>query len=224
MRPASVIAPDIRHAVPQSVTVIMSAEDKECLFSPCNDQGALQTFKTVAVQKIVATSKAKRDELYKPLSETEIVFAHKSCYCKKNTSKRGNNEQKKRKYALVHTVVSKRLLKSQCIEFVFKRDCMLCGNVCKMKDINNAHRWVQVRQCKSVNRGSATTVKQQLENLCDEREDLWGNEVTARLSGVIDLHAADAQYHVPSYNRFRIVSVTRPAIMETLEEALRSVL
>ena len=43
----------------------MSAEDRECLFSPCNDQGALQTCKTMAVQKIVATSKAKRDELYK---------------------------------------------------------------------------------------------------------------------------------------------------------------
>ena len=84
----------------------MSAEDRECLFSPCNDQGALQTFNTVAVQKIVATSTAKRDELYKTLSETEI-FAHKSCYCK-YTSKSRNNEQKKRKDALAHTVVSKR--------------------------------------------------------------------------------------------------------------------
>ena len=93
-----------------------------------------------------------------------------------------------------------------------------------MKDYNNRHRWVQVRQCKTVNRGSAITFKQQLENLCDEREDLWGNEVTARLSGIIDIHAADAQYHVPSYNRFRIVSVTRPSITETLQEALRSVL
>ena len=45
-----------------------------------------------------------------------------------------------------------------------------------------------------------------------------------RLSGVTDRHAADAQYHVPSYNRFRIVSVTRPSITEPLEEALRSVL
>ena len=191
--------------------MIMSAEDRECLFSPCNDQGALQTFKTVAVQKIVATSKAKRDELYKTLSETEICFAHKSCY-----SKSRNNERKKRKYALAHTVVSKRLLKSQCSDFVSKRDCMLCGNVCKMKDSNNPHRWVQVRQCKTVNRGSAIPVKQQLENLCDEREDLWGNEVAARLSGVIGLHAADAQYHAPCYNR--------PSITEPLEEALRSVL
>ena len=107
------------HVVPQSVTVIMSAEDRECLFSPCNDQGALHTFKTVAVQKIVATSKAKRDELYKTLSETEIIFAHKSCYCK-YTSKSRNNEQTKRKDALAHTVVSKfskRLLKSSVVTF-----------------------------------------------------------------------------------------------------------
>ena len=83
----------------------LSAEDRECLFSLCNDQGALQTFKTVAVQKIVATSKAKRDELYKTLSETDIFFAHKSCY-----SKSRNNERKRKKYALAHTVVSKRLL------------------------------------------------------------------------------------------------------------------
>ena len=64
--------------------------------------------------------------------------------------------------------MSKRLLKSQCSDFVFKRDCLLCGNVCKMNDSNNPHRWVQFRQCKTVNRGSAITFKQQLENLCDE--------------------------------------------------------
>ena len=73
--------------MPQDVTVIMSAEDRECLFSPCNEQGALHTFNTVAVQKIVATSKAKRDELYKTLSETEM-FAHKSCYQRVYISKR----------------------------------------------------------------------------------------------------------------------------------------
>ena len=43
-----------------------------------------------------------------------------------------------------------------------------------------------------------------------------GNEVAARLCRVIDLHAADAQYHVPCYNR--------PSIMEPLEDALRCVL
>ena len=66
-----------------------------------------------------------------------------------------------------------------------------------MKDSKNPHRWVEVRQCKTVNRGTAITFKQQLENLCDEREDLWGNEVAARLSRVIDMHAADGQYMSP---------------------------
>ena len=67
-----------------------------------------------------------------------------------------------------------------------------------------------------MNRGSVITFKQQLNNLYDEREDQWGNEVAARLSGVIDIHAADAQYHVPCHNR--------PLITEPLEDALRSVL
>jgi len=81
---------------------------------------------------------------------------------------------------------------------------------------------VEVRQCKTVDRGSAITFKQQLENLCDERQDQWANEVTARLSGVIDLPAADAQYHVHCYNRFRVVPVNHPSIMAPVEEALRS--
>ena len=105
----------------------------------------------MAVQKIVATNKATRDELY----NTEM-FAHKSCYCK-YTSKSRNNEQKKGKDALAHTFVSKKRLKSQCSDFVFKRDCMLCGNVCKMKDRKNPHRWVEIRHCKTVNRGSGNS-------------------------------------------------------------------
>ena len=96
----------------------MSAEDRDC-----NGQGALSTFKTVAVQKLVTTSKEKRDELYKTLSETEI-FAQKSCYCKYTSTNR-NNEQKKRKGALAHTVVSKRLLQSQCSDFVFFVCCVV---------------------------------------------------------------------------------------------------
>ena len=111
--------------------------------------------------------------------------------------------------------MSKRLLKSQFSDFSFKRDCLLCVNVCKMKDSKNPHRWVEVRQCKTVTSGSAIPFKQQLESIYAEREDQWGNEVAVRLSGVIELHSADAQYHVPCYNR--------PSITEPLEEALRSI-
>ena len=168
----------------------------------------------MTVQKVVATCKAKRDELYKTLSETEM-FADKSCYCK-YTSKSRNNEQNKRNDALAHTVVSKILLKSQCSDLCLSDTVCCVVKVCKTKDSKNPHRWVEVRQCETVNRGSAITFKQQLENLYDERADQWGNEVAAILSGVIDLHAADAQYHASCYNP--------PSITEPLEEALMSVL
>ena len=100
----------------------MAVEDRECLFSPGNDQENIQTFKAVAVQKIVATNKAKR------VNHTKLkclLTRHATV----NIRQRRNNEQKKGKDALAHTVVCKRLLKSQCSDFMFKRDSLLCGNV-----------------------------------------------------------------------------------------------
>ena len=198
------------------------AANEDCLFNPCTGKGALQTLKFVAVQKIIATSKAKRDELHKSITSEEIV-AHKSCYCS-YTSKSRNNESQKRKSLQVEPGTSNRLLKSQKkSDFIFKRDCILCGCECKPKDKKNPGRWVPVKQCRTVDRGSNITFKQQSENICDERQDQWSNEVMVRLCGIIDLHAADAQYHVPCYNRFCAIPV-KPITMEPDEEALRSVI
>ena len=200
----------------------MSAEGDTCLFGPCNASGALQTFKTVAVQKIIATSKVKKDELYKTMSGSDIL-AHKSCYCS-YTSKSRNIELAKRKSTLIDHGVPKRLLKSQCSDFVFKRDCLLCGEECKPKDSKNPHSWVQVRQCTTVDRPGNITFQQQLENICEDRQDQWANEVAVRLCGVFDLHASDAQYHVCCYDKFRVIPLSRPSMMTaSLEEALRSV-
>ena len=104
------------YTYPQAVTLIMSAEGEKCLLSQCHASGALQTFKTVAVQKIVATSKVKHDELYKTLSGSYIL-AHKSCCCS-YTSRSRKNEQGKKTSTLTDTGVPKRLLKSQCSDFV----------------------------------------------------------------------------------------------------------
>ena len=126
-------------------------------------------------------------------------------------------------FTLTDTGVSKRLLKSQCSDFDFMRVCLLCGNECKPKDSKNPHSWVQVRQCTTVDRSSDITFKQHLENLCDETQDQWANEVAVRFNGVFDLPAAEAQYHVPCYNIFRVVPVSRPSTMAPVGEALRSV-
>ena len=175
----------------------------------------------MAVQKIVATSKVKHDKLYRILSRSDIL-AHKSCYCS-YTAMSKNNKEGTRKSTLTTTAISKRLLKSHCSDFVLKRDCLLCGNECKPKDSKNPHRWVQVRQCASINRVSDITFKQHLEHICDERQDQLANEVAAQLSGVIDLPAADEQHHIPCYNNVRVVPVSRPSMMAPEVEAMGSV-
>ena len=72
----------------------------------------------------------------------------------------------------------KRQLKSNARDFVFKRDCLLCGQVCVPKDHKNPHRWVRVNQCRTVDRGDGVlTFREQLEYTCKERGDGWSSEV-----------------------------------------------
>ena len=200
----------------------MAAADDKCLFSPCSGKGKLQTFKSVTVQKIISTSKTKCDELFTTLSSSEIL-AHKSCYCS-YTSKSRNAEQKKRKGALPHTGASKQMLKSHFGDFQFKRDCLFCGKECLPKDPKNPSRWVLVRQCTTADRGGGISFKHQIENTCDERQDQWAQEVALRISGVIDLHAADAQYHMHCYDRFCAVPKKPPFATMPMEEAMKSVI
>lgn len=51
----------------------MSVAGKKCLFSLCNVSRSLQIFKTVAVQKIIAISEVKQDELHKTLSWSDVI-------------------------------------------------------------------------------------------------------------------------------------------------------
>ena len=115
---------------------------------------------------------------------------------------------------------------SNARDFVFKRDCLLCGQVCVPKDHKNPHRWVRVNHCRAVDRGDGVlTFREQLEYTCKERGDGWSSEVSLRLSGVSgDLHASDAQYHAHCYNKFRKTATAmsrQPCKHE--EEALRAI-
>ena len=53
----------ISPAVPPSIAIVLATGEGKCLFSQCNAKGALQAFKTMAMQKIAATSKIKHDQL-----------------------------------------------------------------------------------------------------------------------------------------------------------------
>ena len=82
---------------------------------------------------------------------------------------------------------------------------------------------MQVRQCTTLERYGDITFKQHVVNICDERQDQWAQKVAARVSGVIDLPAAAAQYHALCYDKFRKVRMSSPSIVSPEEEALRSV-
>lgn len=144
------------------------------------------------MSKIVASSKEKDDGMYNSLLLD--VQAHKSCYCNYTSKSRYCKFAKRNAAAESWDAGGKRQLKSNARDFVFKRDCLLCGQVCVPKDHKNPHRWVRVNQCRTVDRGDGVlTFREQLEYTCKERGDGWSSEVSLRLSGVSgDLHASDA--------------------------------
>ena len=131
----------------------MSADNRKgtCFFAPCNGKGTLTTFKACAVNKIITASKEKGDGMYNALSAD--IQAHKSCYCSYTSKSRYFKAAKRKSETETDDRCSKRQLKSGTKDFVFKRDCLLCGELCASKDKKNPQRWVQVRQCRTVDWG-----------------------------------------------------------------------
>ena len=73
-------------------------------------------------------------------------------------------------------------LRSQHTPFSFQTQCFYCAQTVKHNDPN-------VYNCRTLG------LKQKVMDKCDSRNDDWSNEIKVRLSGIIDLHAADAVYH-----------------------------
>ena len=115
---------------------------KTCLFSPCNGKGQLTSFKANAVSQIVASSREKGDDMYSSLLLE--VQAHNYCYCNYMSNSRYIKFAKRNAAAESSDPGGKRQLKSNVRDFVFKRDCLLCGQMCVKKDPKNPHRWVRV--------------------------------------------------------------------------------
>ena len=87
------------------------------------------------MSKIVASSKEKDDGMYNSLLID--VQAHKSCYCNYTSKSRYFKFAKRNTAAECWDAGGKRQLKSNARDFVFKRDCLLCGQVCVPKDHKN---------------------------------------------------------------------------------------
>ena len=77
--------------------------------------------------------------------------------------------------------------RSQQQEFNFKKQCILCGEVCLEKDSRHPERWDKACQCETNDIPGQLTFKQQLLDIGEGRGDEWARDVELRLAGVSDL-------------------------------------
>ena len=78
--------------------------------------------------------------------------------------------------------------------FAFPEHCLFCGLPAKCKRKRTDYDVFQVR---------TTEFKDNLLQVCINRDDEWSTEVSSRLAMVHDLHAADTVYHHQCSNNFR---------------------
>ncbi|XP_053382144.1 uncharacterized protein LOC123547537 [Mercenaria mercenaria] len=80
--------------------------------------------------------------------------------------------------------------RSSCTTFDFKSNCFFCTHKCN-------------KICSEVHRVEQFYFTATIKELCNIRNDSWGNEVHARLVSVLDLQAAEAIYHQVCNVNFR---------------------
>lgn len=191
---------------------------KKCLFAPCS--GKDSDFK-ISGSKGIATLLNKSSELgdtaiHETLSNiiatdgasSASVLCHKSCYssytsCSRNVSKRKSDS--------FQSQPGKRIIRSQLSAFEYSKQCLFCGLICEEKDSKNPNRWNPVKKCQTLDRSGLPSFKDVILSKCDERQDDWAEVVKLRVNGIMDLPAADAQYHSKCYNAFRKVPIDSSA-------------
>ena len=115
-----------------------------------------------------------------------------------------------------------RIRRSLVMAFDFKKQGLFCGTACKRdRDPKHPDRLDRVIQCERTGLKESTPFKTVVLQYCTDRNDVWSREVNLRCSGVHDLAAAEAQYHVRCYDEFRKVPAipdqSRPLIDEAMQ-------
>ena len=115
------------------------------------------------------------------------------------------------------TVHNKRCCRSTSPKFIFKEQCVFCGDLCIMDyDTKHPSRWHRVVLCRTADRGGKETFKQVILNVCDLRNDEWASHVKVRIQGAVsNLHAGDARYHEDCKSSFMAPHSVRAAASST---------
>jgi len=165
----------------------------ECLLKPCRDKGGeLIPLTRKAVEKIVQCSGIRKDGVKEMFMQDASLRVHSKC---------------RLTYILRPTPPKQEaapLAKVPRQSFDFKTLCFLCGRKC-----------VDVSKCRNPARERWSLVQklELIENIRTEannRRDKWGDEVSVRLSQVIDLVSSDGRYHRYCYQRFQKLGSSQP--------------
>ena len=174
--------------------------DQNCIFQfkyDCKHLGnCAQNKDSKRIENIIRASKIYKDDLHTTLehqlsSNAELkVSYHRNCVSR-YTSKTNYT------YSLKKTdeLPVKRLRKS-LPQFDFLQHCLYCGEKCSLeKDPKHPKRWKEAYLCRStISTEDNQSYKQYILKICQERGDIWGNDVQTRVEGAVaDLHAVEAR-------------------------------
>ncbi len=155
------------------------------------------------IKSIIAASKERGDELHTDLEvalerdNNHTITCHRNCvstYCSKLKIQR---LLKSRARSSSEPPPAKRTRRKTSTEFSFQTHCIFCGEECiEEKDPKHPNRWRAVSRCRTVESLNKKSLREAILHACQERNDVWAEEVELRIQGAFsDLHAADARYH-----------------------------
>lgn len=164
----------------------------ECVLRPCKDKGGeLITLTRKAVDKIIQCSEIRKDGVKDKFQQNDSLQVHSKC--RQTYILRPKPSQQEEPPA-----------KLPRESFDFKSSCFLCGRKCI--DISKCRnpaqeRWSLVQKLELI---------ESIRTEANNRHDKWGDEVSVRLSQVIDLVSADGRYHWHCYQTFQKPGSSRP--------------
>jgi len=98
----------------------------------------------------------------------------------------------------------KRAKQSDTTKFSFLQHCIYCEEECEVKKKpKHPARWKPAYVCTRYATVRKKSLKLEIFEKCDERNDPWGSQVRVRVAGAVsDLHATDARYHKSCRSKF----------------------
>lgn len=171
----------------------------ECLL--CNL--SLETGKVVTVSRgidtIIKASIARGDGLEEALKQTHPLTVHEQC--RKNYTRPSSIKSSTKSSTVSHESHNV-TTRASALKFDFEKSCIICGNEAdgeKEKKLPQKYR-------RTICEISTLDLINNLKCIAEQRGDDLGKQVKERLSGIIDLVAAEGRYHRDCYSKFLQVS------------------